>query len=316
MKLLTQVHTIQLPSAKALAVAIHPSGRLCAAGDRDGVIHIIDIERGEILRRLRPHTEFVYTLAFHPETGHLFSAGKDKSIREWDVETGNFILDHAGIYMSSASRSLGAQRLKPTTRSHSMTILSIALELDGLMATASQDRLVKLWKNGEPIRTYDWHTAPVTCARFQPEKRTLYSASRDMTIRAWSEETGAVIHKYTGHTSEIVGLEFLDAERFVSVDKLGTVIAWQVEKESMAGVLYSSGKPTVCANLMGETLLLGQEDGAIVGIPVNFGDKVEKVASIFEENCHNVDVRCIASHADGAVVSGDNAGKVILWKRT
>ena len=92
MALLDLVHTIQLPSAKALAVAIHPEGRLCAAGDRDGVIHIIDVASDEVVRKLRPHNEFVYTLAFHPETGHLFSAGKDKSIREWDIESGEFIV--------------------------------------------------------------------------------------------------------------------------------------------------------------------------------------------------------------------------------
>lgn len=316
MALLDLVHTIQLPSAKALAVAIHPEGRLCAAGDRDGVIHIIDIASGEVVRKLRPHNEFVYTLAFHPETGHLFSAGKDKSIREWDIESGEFIVDHAGIYVSSGARTMGAQKLKPTTRSHSMTILSIALECDGLMATAGQDRKVKLWKNGEPVRTYDWHMGPVTCARFQPEKLTLYSASRDMTIRSWSAETGAVIHKYSGHTTEIIGLEFLDADRFVSVDKFGTVLAWNVEKESMQGVLYACERATLCANLMGDMLLMGLEDGSIVGIPANFGEKVDKVASILDVNCHHVDVRCIASHANGTVVSSDNAGKVLVWKRT
>ncbi|MBQ9244349.1 MAG: hypothetical protein IJ165_14215 [Proteobacteria bacterium] len=316
MSLLDVVHTIQLPSAKALAVAIHPDGRLCAAGDRDGVIHVIDIERGEIIRKLRPHNEFVYTLAFHPETGHLFSAGKDKSIREWDIETGDFLIDHAGIYVSAGARTMGAQKLKPTTRSHSMTILSIALERDGLMATGGQDRKVKLWKNGEPVRTYDWHMGPVTCVRFEPEKLVLYSASRDMTIRSWNEETGAVIHKYSGHTTEIIGLEFIDADRFLSVDKRGAVIAWLVEKENMQGVLCDTGRATVCAHRMDDTLLMGLEDGSIVGIPAKFGEKIDKVAPVFDENRHQVDVRCIASHANGTVVSGDNAGKVILWKRS
>lgn len=76
-------HAIELATQKVLALAFHPDGRRLAAGDRDGFIHIIDAETGEVLRTLGRHVEFVYALAFDPDTGHLISSGKDKSLRVW-----------------------------------------------------------------------------------------------------------------------------------------------------------------------------------------------------------------------------------------
>ncbi|MBQ9395231.1 MAG: hypothetical protein IJU23_06900, partial [Proteobacteria bacterium] len=253
---LTLTHTVQLPSGKALAVAISPDGKLCAAGDRDGYIHIIDVKSGEIVRKLGRHVEFVYTLAFNPDNGHLFSAGKDKSIREWDIETGTFIKDHAGIFVNAGARSMNSQALKAGTRSHSMTILDIALEKGGIMATASQDKHLKYWKDFEPFRTYDWHSAAVTCVRFQPETGILYSASRDKTIRSWNEINGAVINKYNGHYGEIIGLEFLDETTLVSSDNKGQVIVWNSHSESPALFVHESASPIFCSAILRKNKLL------------------------------------------------------------
>lgn len=306
-------HIIQLPSAKALAVAISPDAALCAAGDRDGVIHIIDTESGQVLRKLRPHVEFVYTLAFNPDNGHLVSAGKDKSIREWDCKTGQFIKDYAGIFISQGARTLGAQSFKPTTRSHKMTILSIALEKNGLMATGSQDTYVKFWKDGEPVRTYDWHRGPVTCVRFQPETNILFSASKDKDIRSWNDVNGALIHKYTGHLAEIVGLEFMNRNDFVSVDASGQVISWNVDSEKPVETIYDAQNRIQCATWIqaAQTLLLGFENGTIQALQIN--DPNSKINSCFSCAQHNINVRCIQATNSGLAASCDNAGKVILW---
>lgn len=316
MKSMQLQHKIQIPSAKALAVVFNTEGTHCAAGDRDGFIHIIDTASATILRKLRQHVEFVYALAVNPDNGHLVSVGKDKSIREWDSETGAFIKDYAGIFIPSGARSLNAQTLKPTTRSHSKTILTIAFEKGGLMATGSQDNLVKLWKNGEPVRTYDWHSAPVTCVRFQPQTRIVFSASKDKTIRSWSDANGALIHKYTGHLGEIMGMEFVDDEYFVTVDALGQVLAWQVDSEKPIGVLYEASGRVVCAALdrSDSTLLLGLENGTIEAVDATIDDDIKKREALFSRKEHQSEVRCIALNGKGIVASGDNSGVVNLWK--
>ena len=311
---LKSYQTIQTPSAKVLAVAINDDKSRCAAGDRDGMIHIIDTASGEVLRKLKQHVEFVYCLAFMPN-GHLLSAGKDKSIREWDIETGEFLCDYAGIFQTKKSRSMAAQSLRAEARSHSMTILSLAVTDDNQMATSSQDKLVKLWKDGNPIRTCDWHTGPVTCVRFQPETNILYSASRDKTIRSWSPSNGAVLHRYNGHLGEIIGLEFIDESSFVSVDVLGNVLIWDADIEQPAGQLYAASGRVMCASLLRKhhQLLLGLENGSIEAVDIRFEDRPELRQATAKASQHTSEVRCIAATDDDLFASSDNSGKVILW---
>lgn len=311
--MLKLLHDIQLPTQKVLAVEFSLDEQKCAAGDRDGIIHILDVESGTVEKKLRQHVEFVYTLAFNPDNGHLLSAGKDKSIREWDIESGAFIKDHAGIFVSQGARTMGAQSFKPTTRSHKMTILSIAAVKGGRMATSSQDKYVKLWKHGEPIRTFDWHSAPVTCVRFQPETDILFSASRDLTIRSWNEETGALIHKYSGHYAEIIAFDFLDKNHFISVDVAGYVLIWNVDHESPIEIIYQADGRIQTATCQNHILWLGFENGKLEAIKIDLNQiqKIEK--SDFSIQHHQSEVRCIRASKNGYMLSCDNAGKVAIW---
>ena len=300
---------IALPSQKVLAVAFSPDGTRIAAGDRDGVIHIIDPENGAVLRKLKQHVEFVYALAFDPDSGHLVSGGKDKSLREWDIESGTFLRDYTGIFQGgAAARTMAAQSCRQTSNGHTMTVLSIACAGRGLMATSGQDRRVKLWKNGNAVRTYDWHSEPVPCVRFQPGTDILFSASKDRTVRSWNEETGAVIHKYTGHDTGIVGLEFVDENTFLSVDASGQVYAWLVDDEKPARALYLAPRRLSCARKMPgrDVLVVGSEDGALEAVDIQKGTELAGI------RLHTSQVRCIDVDARGRIASCDNSGHVCL----
>ena len=210
---------------------------------------------------------------------------------------------------------MAAQSLRAEARSHSMTILSLAVTDDGQMATSSQDRLVKLWKDGNPIRTCDWHTGPVTCVRFQPETNILYSASRDKTIRSWNPSNGAVLHRYNGHLGEIIGLEFIDESTFVSADVLGNVLIWDADVEQPIGQIYKSSGRIMCAALLKthHQLLIGLENGAIEAVDIRFEDCPELKAATASASLHTSEVRCIAASTQDLFASCDNSGKVILW---
>ena len=308
--------TIQVPSQKVLAVAFNADGTLCAAGDRDGIIHIVDVQSGSIVKKLKQHLEFVYCLVFDAQTGHLLSAGKDKSIREWDLESCKMVRDFAGIFSISSDHST-PHGLKPATRSHRMTILSLALGPDHKMATGSQDTNVKFWQNGDPVRTYDWHSGPVTCVRFQPETAVLFSASRDKTIRSWNDNNGAVLHRYNGHLGEIIGLEFIDESHFVSVDELGYVIGWKVQDESPSAFLYHSECRIGCAAYKDGYLVLGRTDGRLEIINVQ-PDKWPETSECvcISEPSENVssEIRSLAIKDMQCIASGDNSGKLRFWK--
>lgn len=308
------IHDIQIPSSKVLALAFSPDGKLLAAGDRDGIVHIIDVELGQVVRKLKQHVEFVYALTFDVDSGHLISTGKDRSLRVWNAETGEFIRDDAGIFLSASARSMGAQRLKPSTRSHTLTVLSLATAPGGILASAGQDKNVKLWRNGVPLRSFSWHEGPVTCVRFQPETYVLFSASRDRSIRSWNAENGAMLDKYLGHKDEIIAFAFSSSERFVSADLSGEVLAWQVGKASPDGSLYTAHAhlSSLAMSPDGEHAYLGLEDGSLVVLELAYDIKPRLREPVVVDNSHHFSIRSIDVSAEGRVASSDNAGKVLI----
>lgn len=304
---------VELPTQKVLAVGFHPDGERIAAGDRDGYIHILERSSGRVIRTLGRHVEFVYCLAFDPDTGHLITSGKDKSLRVWDLDTGAMLYDMAGIFRGAGeARTIASQSCRQGVRGHTLTVLSIACAPGGLMATGGQDCKVKYWKDGEPLRTYDWHSGPVTSVRFEPETGILYSGSKDQTIRSWNEQTGAVIHKYSGHISAICGLEFVSSGAFLSIDVSGMVLAWETAQESMRSVFYRAPRRLMCSHLdrASGVLLLGGEDGALEAVAVDASD-LESGAALCATRLHTAEVRCIDAHGS-FVVSGDNSGRVVI----
>ena len=309
-----KIHDIKTPSLIVLAVALSQDCALCAAGDRDGVTHIIDMASGEIVRHLKQHVEFVYAMTVEPKTGHLLTTGKDKSIREWNMEPGACIRDYAGIFTSASARTLNAQSFKPSTKSHTKTVLCIECADNDLMATGGQDCNVKYWSKGEPYRSFSWHDGPVVCVRFQPETLTLFSGSKDKTIRSWNVENGAMIHKYSGHRDEVVSFFFRNKDEFLSVDNAGTVLVWNVEKEQSLGELFFAPDQARC---MGydkdiDLVIIGLNDGRIVGVTASHDDKIEVKKPEFMISDHKFAVRSLAV-SNGKLVSCDEEGKVKIW---
>jgi len=110
------------------------------------------------------HTSTIYCLQLYtnPQTGvqTLFTGSKDKSIREWDLQTSQFIRVVHNIHLGS--------------------VLSLAA-YDGLLCSAGSDSRVCLWDlvGNVPVSLIHDHTDSVLAVRFD-EKR-LVSCSKGMS---------------------------------------------------------------------------------------------------------------------------------------
>ncbi|MFA5623820.1 MAG: WD40 repeat domain-containing protein [Bradymonadales bacterium] len=304
-------------TGKALALAFSPDDKLLAVGAKDGCIHVLDAKSAELKLKLKQHYDFVFTLDFEPDTNYIVSSGKDKTLRVWDPESGNFIKDYAGICSTLQPRTMVSQNFKASVKSHKLTVLSVKCAEDGYMATGGQDNFVKLWKNGDLLRSFDWHDGPVVTVAFRPEQRELYSASKDRSIRSWDEVTGAMRHKYLGHKDELAFMRFLHSERFVSADVSGHVLAWSVYEEKPLGPLANLEARVQCGDALGEKniLAVGLSDGRIVLLDTEFNIKAKEKEPIETIDAHTFAIRSLAFSHDGSrLASCDNEGSVKIWE--
>lgn len=135
-----------------------------ATGLNNGGIILWQTEGMSEIRRLNGHTDDVLALEFSADGLFLASGASDRSLRYWDLATGE-------------SRRFDG---------HTGGVTSLALTGDKLLS-ASEDNTLRLWDipTGETIRVYMGHTGAVTEVAFDASTGQAVSASADGTVREW-----------------------------------------------------------------------------------------------------------------------------------
>jgi WD40 repeat protein len=165
------------PAGAVFALAFSPDGRHLAAAGADGTARVWVAATGHRVLALGDLGGPVYALAFSPDGRHLAAAGagRDEAVRVWDADTGAPIL---------------------TLRGHAGAVRSLAYSPAGRLASAGDDRAVRLWDSaGQQLLAVRGHTGAVRALAFSPDGYRLASAADDGTIKVWdgtpSEEASA-----------------------------------------------------------------------------------------------------------------------------
>jgi len=64
-----------------------PDGRYVAASHRDGMVRIWDVCTGQLMRRMKAHTDWATCVVFTPDGKGSISGGSDYRLRYWDVSS-------------------------------------------------------------------------------------------------------------------------------------------------------------------------------------------------------------------------------------
>ena len=152
--------------AQASVIAFSLTGKLIAAGDSSGYIHIWNVDTGCLTCRLL-HQYSVHSLAFSPGGMRIVSGRENATADMWEVGTG---------------------RQMHVLRGHTDTVRSVSWSLDDqFIATGSDDHSVRLWDamTGAPLATLRGHDGRVNSVTFTPDGQSIVSVSYHSAIRKW-----------------------------------------------------------------------------------------------------------------------------------
>ena len=206
---------VRVPASEPVAaVAFSPDGATLAAAQGRAVL-LYDAEKGSLLTTLAEHPGPVTALAITPDGKTLIAAG-----------------GRPGMFGAVTFWDLDKKVRRADLRGHADAILGAALSPDGkTLATASYDRLVKLWDvaAAREVRTLKEHTDAVHAVAFAPDGTRLASAAADRTAKVWDVATGRRLVTLPDSTAELYAVAFAPDGKTVlagGVDR--SIRAWEL----------------------------------------------------------------------------------------
>ncbi|MFM6642637.1 MAG: protein kinase domain-containing protein, partial [Microcystis panniformis] len=202
-----------------------------------------------LLQTLKGHSNWVWSVAYSPDGQTVASGSEDKTIKLWNVKTGNLLQTLIGhSYTVSVAYSPDGQTLASgsfdnielwdvktgnllqTLTGHSNLVNSVAYSPDGqTVASGSWDNTIKLWyaRTGELLQTLTGNSRSVLSLAYSPDGQTLASGSYDKTIKLWNPRTGELLQTLTGHSGWVWSIAYSpDGQTLASGSLDNTIKLW------------------------------------------------------------------------------------------
>jgi len=151
---------------------------------------------------------------------------------------------------------------------HKGSVDAVAISPQGsIIATASQDKTVKLWKpDGTLLKTLIGHDAQVYAVAFSADSQIIASGGEDKTIKLWKQD-GTLLKTLEGHSNAVKGVTISpNGEMIASGGWDGTVKLWKLDGTLVKTITPDGDLPqqtTVAFSPNGEMIASGGWDGIV-----------------------------------------------------
>lgn len=190
-----------------------------------------------------------------------------------------------------------------TLQGHSGTVHALCALQNGLLASGSQDTMIKIWdlSSGSCIRTLQGHSQPIVALCALPGD-LLVSSSHDRTIKLWDPSTGSCIRTLQGHSSAVSALCVVPNGFLASGSHDKQIKIWDTSTGSCTGTLngHTSQVSALCV-LQDGSLASGSHDRKIKVWDLSTGSCMRTL----EGHPHPVSALCVLPDGSLAIGSHD-----------
>lgn len=174
----------------------------------------------KLMRVISGHLGWVRSLAVEPNNQWFASGAGDRTIKIWDLATGN---------------------LRLTLTGHISTVRGLAVSpRHPYLFSCGEDKMVKCWdlETNKVIRHYHGHLSGVYTLSLHPTLDVLVTGGRDGVARVWDMRTRSNIHVLSGHKGTVSDVKCQEVDPQVISSSLdSTIRLWDLAAGKTMGVL-------------------------------------------------------------------------------
>jgi hypothetical protein len=282
---------------------------------------------------LRGHQSIVKDVKVTVDGKKIISGSDDRTIKVWNIETGECLLTLEGHQSHVESLAVTADKIisgsndgtikvwsletgvcLSTLEGHQSHVSSVAVTADDTrIISGSHDWTVKVWNIsiGACLSTLQGHKHFVTSIAVTRDAEKIVSCSVDMTLKVWRLPTGECMFTLRGHQGAILSVTFTaDGKKIISGSDDHTVKVWSMTTGNCLSTIkaHQGGVLSVSNTVDGKKIITCSQD------------KTVKVWNISTREClstlegHLTWVLGVAITADGEKVVSCSADKTVkVW---